>query len=142
MNKQTFGLSKRFGLFQMAALLACLFLLAMTISGCGNGRSKQENRLKTYGHDGYMGYSNSNPNLPNRYQYLNYNADGKFIEQVLKPISGIEHTQIYFNGTDLHVNVKANKALSDVQVEELRAKAQSVVQYNMPRYKVHVEAKR
>jgi hypothetical protein len=89
-----------------------------------------------------MGYSNSNPNLPNRYEYLNYNADGKFIEQVLQPISGIERTNIYFNGTDLHVNLNAENALSDAQVEQLRAKAQSVVQYNMPRYNVHVEAKR
>jgi hypothetical protein len=142
LDKQPFDLSKRSGLFQIAILAVSLIVLAMTFSGCGNGRSKQENRLKTYGHDGYMGYSNSNPNLPNRYQYLNYNADGNFIEQVLKPISGIEHTQIYFNGTDLHVNLKVNKALSDGQVEELRAKAQSVVQDNMPRYKVHVETKR
>jgi hypothetical protein len=119
-------------------LLAAALVIPLT--GCGN--SKQENRLRTYGHDGYMGYSNSNPNLPNRYQYLNYDADGKLIDQVLAPLSGIEHSQIYFNGTALHVTLKVNSSLSDVQTEQLRAKAQSVVQYNMPRYDVHVKVKR
>ncbi|OBZ15678.1 MULTISPECIES: hypothetical protein [Bacillales] len=140
MDKKPFDSSKRLRLSRFTISAACVALLAITLAGCGN--SKQENRLRTYGHDGYMGYSNSNPNLPNRYEYLNYNADGNFIEQVLQPISGIERTNIYFNGTDLHVNLNVNNALSDAQVEQLRAKAQSVVQHNMPRYNVHVEAKR
>ncbi|OMF29112.1 hypothetical protein BK133_18410 [Paenibacillus sp. FSL H8-0548] len=131
---------KPFNFMRLALTVVLAAALVLTFSGCG--RSEQENRLKTYGHDGYMGYSNSNPNLPNRYQYLNYNADGNFVEQVLRPLSGIEHTQIYFNGNDLHVNIKVNKSLSDEQAEKLLAEAQSVVQYNMPRYNVHVEAKK
>src|SRR4030095_5985094 len=112
----------RLSLSRFAITAVCVVALAITFSGCGN--SKQENRLKTYGHDGYMGYSNSNPNLPNRYEYLNYDADGNFIEQVLKPIAGIERTNIYFNGTALHVNLNVDDKLSDGQVEQLRAKAQ------------------
>jgi hypothetical protein len=140
LDKKPFDSGKRLSFSRLTIMATCIVALAITLSGCGN--SKQENRLKTYGHDGYMGYSNSNPNLPNRYEYLNYNADGNFIEQVLKPIPGIERTNIYFNGTDLHVNLNAKNDLSDGQVEQLRAKAQSVVQYNMPRYNVHVEVKR
>lgn len=121
------------------AAAVCVAALSLTLFGCGNN---EQDKLKTYGHDGYMGYSNSNPNLPNRHQYLNYNADGNFVEQVLEPIAEIERTQVYFNGTDLHVNIKVNRALSDGQLERLRAKAQSIVQYNMPRYNVHVEVKR
>jgi len=140
LDKKPFVSSIKISSRQLAVTAVCAVVLAITLSGCGN--SKQENRLRTYGHDGYMGYSNSNPNLPNRYETLNYNADGKFVEQVLGPIAGIESTRIYFNGTDLHVNIKANKKLTDGQIEQLRVKAQSVVQYNMPRYNVHVEAKR
>ncbi|WP_138756090.1 hypothetical protein [Paenibacillus sinopodophylli] len=117
----------------------CILTLAIALSACG---SNKQDQAKTYGNDGYMGYSNSNPNLPNRLQYLNYNADGNMIEQVLEPIAGIQKTRIYFNGTALHVNLDVDDSLSDGQVEQLRAKAQSVVQYNMPRYSVHVEAKR
>lgn len=138
MDKKLLDLKKRWGFMRFVVAAVCITALALTFSGCGG--NKQE--LRTYGHDGYMGYSNSNPNLPNRHQYLNYNADGNFVEQVLEPIADIQHTQVYFNGNDLHVNIKANKTLSDGQLERLRAKAQSVVQYNMPRYNVHVEVKR
>ncbi|WP_419876045.1 hypothetical protein [Candidatus Pristimantibacillus sp. PTI5] len=139
MHKKRFDFSRPLFICRISMMALCILLLAVTLSACGNG---EQDNLKTYGHDGYMGYSNSNPNLPNRHQYLNYNADGKMIEQVLEPIAGIEHTQIYFNGTDLHVNLDVDDSMSDGQIEQLRAKAQSVVQYNMPRYRVHVETKR
>ncbi|CAM4521322.1 hypothetical protein FHS16_006070 [Paenibacillus endophyticus] len=139
MEKKRTVLTDRLASYRISLMLLLVLLLAITLTACG---SSKQDKMKTYGHDGYMGYSNSNPNLPNRLQYLNYNADGDMIEQVLKPINGIEHTRIYFNGTDLHVNLDVASSLSDGQVEQLRAKAQSVVQHNMPRYNVHVEAKR
>lgn len=98
--------------------------------------------MKTYGQDGYMGYTNSNPNMPGRHMSLNYESDGNMVEQVLKPMSGIERTQVIFNGTAMHVNLKVNNNLSDTEVDKLRRKAQAVVQYNMPRYVVHVETKK
>lgn len=139
MQKKPFDLSRPLHLCRIFIMAVCVLVLAITLTACG---SNKQDKMKTYGHDGYMGYSNSNPNLPNRHQYLNYNADGNMIEQVLEPIAGIEHTQIYFNGTDLHVNLDVDSSLSDGQIEQLRAKAQSVVQHNMQRYSVHVEAKR
>ncbi|MGM0884476.1 MAG: hypothetical protein ACQEXQ_25985 [Bacillota bacterium] len=119
--------------------VAFLCFLALIAGGCGQTNYEH---TKTYSHDGYMGYSNSNPNLPGRYMSLNYEADGNMVEQVLKPINGIDRTQVYFNGTDMHVNLQMNKNLSDAEVKHLREKAQSVVQNNMPRYHVHVEIKR
>lgn len=121
----------------ISVALLCFF--ALIAGGCGQTNYEH---TKTYSHDGYMGYSNSNPNLPGRYMSLNYEADGNMVEQVLKPINGIERTQVYFNGTDMHVNLQVNKNLSDAEVEQLREKAQAVVQNNMPRYHVHVETKR
>lgn len=121
----------------ISVALLCFF--ALIAGGCGQTNYEH---TKTYSHDGYMGYSNSNPNLPGRYMSLNYEADGNMVEQVLKPINGIERTQVYFNGTDMHVNLQLNKNLSDAEVEQLREKAQAVVQNNMPRYHVHVETKR
>lgn len=119
--------------------VAFLCFFALIAGGCGQTNYEH---TKTYSHDGYMGYSNSNPNLPGRYMSLNYEADGNMVEQVLGPINGIERTQVYFNGTDMHVNLQVNKNLSDAEVEQLREKAQAVVQNNMPRYHVHVETKR
>jgi hypothetical protein len=119
--------------------VAFLCFIALIAGGCGQNDYEH---TKTYSHDGYMGYTNSNPNMPGRYMSLNYEADGNMVEQVLGPINGIERTQVYFNGTEMHVNLLVNKNLSDTEVEQLRVKAQSVVQYNMPRYHVHVETKR
>ena len=113
-------------------------MLAVTAAGCGN-REGRQNGVQTYGHDGYMGYSNSNPNLPGRNMSLTYEADGNMVEQVLAPIAGIEDTQVIFNGAAMHVNLRVNENLTDAQVRTLRNKAQAVVQYNMPRYIVHVE---
>ncbi|MDQ0116369.1 hypothetical protein [Paenibacillus harenae] len=124
---------------RIAFVMAAIAAIAVFAGGCGNQTS---DHMKTYGHDGYMGYTNTNPNLPNRFGTLNYNVDGNLIEQVLKPIDGIEQTQVIFNGTTVHVNLNVNNKMSDSEVAKLREKAQSVVQYNMPRYNVHVEARR
>lgn len=124
-----------------ALLTVIISLTAFVTGGCANGNQTSDH-MKTYGHDGYLGYSNSNPNMPNRFGTVNYTTDGNLIEQVLKPVKGIERTQIIFNGNTVHVNLDVDNKLSDSQMNRVREKAQSVVQYNMPRYKVHVEAKR
>ncbi|MBD2871590.1 hypothetical protein [Paenibacillus arenilitoris] len=121
----------------IAAFAVCLIVLLF--GGCANQSS---DRVKTYGHDGYMGLSNSNPNMPGRHMALNYESDGNLVEQVLRPLKGIKNTQIVFNGTDLHVNLKVDRSLSDTEVRKLRSKAQFIVQKNMPRYDVHVETAR
>lgn len=118
---------------------AFLCFLALIAGGCANNDYEH---TKTYSHDGYMGYTNSNPNMPGRYMSLNYEADGNMVKQVLEPIEGIERTQVIFNGTAMLVNLRVNKNLSDEEVEKIGMKAQSVVQYNMPRYHVRVEMKR
>ncbi|MFC4778989.1 hypothetical protein ACFO9Q_19520 [Paenibacillus sp. GCM10023252] len=121
---------RRFLLLGLALCTMC------ALCACGN---EGKDNKGTYGHDGYMGYSNSNPNLPNGRQFMDYRSDSKMVKQVLDPIPGIRDTQIYMNGTKLHVNLKVDRDLSDEQVEQLRRKAQSVVAYNMLRYEVHVE---
>jgi hypothetical protein len=119
-----------------AGLIGAALLLGAGCSGAEPGEAK------SYGHDGYMGYSNSNPNLMNRNTTLLYEKDTRLIEQVLEPVAGIRSTRVSFNGSELHVAIKADSKLTDAQVENLRARAQSIVQTNMPRYEVHVKASR
>ncbi|WP_424769114.1 hypothetical protein [Paenibacillus sp. sgz302251] len=120
-----------------------LFLMIVCISlltgGCGD---RDDDKVNTYGQDGYMGYSNSNPNLPGRHMALTYEKDGNMVKQVLEPLDGIERTQVVFKGADLYVNLRVNKKLSDSEVDHIRTKAQSIVQYNMPRYHVYVAIKK
>ncbi|GGG86717.1 hypothetical protein [Paenibacillus radicis (ex Gao et al. 2016)] len=118
---------------------AAFAVLALCLSGCASNPSTRQ--AKTYGHDGYMGYSNSNPNIPNNFSYLNYKSDGKFAGDVLKQLKddGVKSNQLYFNGEYLRVLLHVDSRLSDAEVDRLRQKAQNLVQYNMPRYKVTTE---
>lgn len=118
------------------SLIGAALLLGAGCSGAEPGESR------SYGHDGYMGYSNSNPSLMNRNTTLLYEKDTRMIEQVLEPVAGIRSTRVSFNGSELHVTVRADSDMTDAQLENLRARAQSIVQSNMPRYEVHVKASR
>ncbi|MCM3631595.1 hypothetical protein M3194_30320 [Paenibacillus glycanilyticus] len=118
-------------------------LIIGSLAGCAaNGHRTNDQKSETYGHDGYMGYSNSNPNLPNKLTFLNYDSDRKLIGQVLQPIEGIKNSRVSFNGEELNVRITANSKLTDAEVGALQAKAQQVVQYNMPRYHVNVKVTR
>ncbi|MFD0960689.1 hypothetical protein [Paenibacillus chungangensis] len=120
-------------------LIAVVLFAAIHFAGCSS-ESKQE--MKSYGHDGYMGFSNSNPNTVNRYSSLSYQKDVELIRQVLMPMQGISRTDIRFNGNNVHVTVVAKKSMNRKQMKRLEAKAKSIVQENMPLYDVHLTVAR
>ncbi|MDQ6420257.1 hypothetical protein RB620_12495 [Paenibacillus sp. LHD-117] len=130
------GIKRPLHKWMLTGLVGAAMLLG---SGCAGA---EPGEARSYGHDGYMGYSNSNPNLMNRNTTLLYEKDTRLIERVLEPVAGIRSTQVSFNGSELHVNLKADRDMTDAQLENLRARAQSIVQTNMPRYEVHVKASR
>ena len=117
-------------------------LTACAADGVNNGHRTNDQKSETYGHDGYMGYSNSNPNLPNNKTFLTYESDRKLINQVLQPIEGIKDSRVSFNGENLKVHITAAPNLTDAQLEALQTKVQQVLQFNMPRYHVKVKASR
>ncbi|SFF34495.1 hypothetical protein SAMN05216378_0009 [Paenibacillus catalpae] len=138
-------LRRKLRLIFMGFAIPALIIGSLTgcaADGVNNGHRTNDQKSETYGHDGYMGYSNSNPNMPNKLTFLNYDSDRKLINQVLQPIEGIKNSRVSFNGEDLNVRIKANPSLTDAEVEALQAKAQQVVQLNMPRYHVKVKASR
>lgn len=130
------GIKKSSHRWLLAGLIGAALLLG---AGCSRAEPGEAN---SYGHDGYMGYSNSNPSMMNRNTTLLYEKDTRMIEQVLEPVAGIRSTSVSFNGSELHVTLKADPDMTDAELEKLRARAQSIVQTNMPRYEVHVKASR
>lgn len=118
--------------------------LLLMLSACGNNNDGNNNnnsnnsmKTKSYGNDGYLGRSNSNPHLPNRNgSYLNYGEDGDFAEKKLKEIGGIAKMNITFQGPNIYVTLRPE---SGVDEAKLRHKALSVLRSNMPRYIVHVD---
>lgn len=116
------------------ALALCALLLAS--AGCANETPEER---RSYGHDGYMGLSNSNPNTINRHSTLSYGEDVRLIEQVLEPVEGIRDLRVSFNGSKVNVTVVPERGMDEVQAKRLRAEAQAIVQSNMPRYDIHVK---
>lgn len=108
--------------------------LLLLMSGCGQNAS---DRAKSYRNDGYMGLTNTNPNLLNRSGTL-YDQDMEMVGQLLKPIRGIENTAVGFNGDEMNVTLRVNRELTDKERKAMRAEAQSLLQSNFPRYDVHV----
>lgn len=114
-----------------------LFGTAIMLGGCAK---EAADKAQTYHNDGYLGYSNSNPNLLNRSGTL-YEKDIQFIGELLKPVKGIRKTEVGFNGDDANVTLRVNRGLSDADRDRIRAEAQSILQSNFPRYDVHVKVR-
>ncbi|WP_168123094.1 hypothetical protein [Paenibacillus sp. HB172176] len=121
--------------WQCIIAAVCLSLLFLLTTGCA-GESEQEKR--SYGQDGYMGLSNSNPNTINRHSTQSYSEDIAFVKQVLEPVEGIKKIQVGFNGSELNVLLTPEKGLSDANRDWIRDKAEQIVQHNLPDYHVHV----
>ncbi|BBH23159.1 hypothetical protein Back11_45040 [Paenibacillus baekrokdamisoli] len=120
-------------------LTALSVLAAISLSACGGNKDSTNNyNTNSYGNDGYLGLSNSNPHLPNRNgQFLNYDSDGKFAQQQLKKVDGIAKATMMFQGPNLYVTIKPKPGYDEAKV---RSKAISTLRYNMPRYTVHVNS--
>ncbi|QYR21568.1 hypothetical protein KZ483_00425 [Paenibacillus sp. sptzw28] len=122
-------------------LAALILLVPLALSACGVTRDSSNNmNAKSYGQDGYMGISNSNPRIPNRNgSFLNYGLDGEFVERKLKEVGGFEKYNLKFRGPNLYVTLTPAPGVDEVQ---LRETVFTVLSSNMPRYTVHVKTAR
>ncbi|GMK42443.1 hypothetical protein PCCS19_55030 [Paenibacillus sp. CCS19] len=109
-------------------------------AGCGGGSGKYDNKMRVqhYGHDGYMGLTNTNPSLPNSPHSLTIKNDVDFVDQKLRELKGIERSRTVVDGSRLTVTIDASPGLNAAEREQLKQKASAVVQQNMPRYEVDV----
>jgi len=120
------------------ATIALSITLVVALGACSKKNGGPT--AQSYGNDGYMGLSNSNPHLPNKNgSYLNYGEDSDFAKEKLEEIGGIASMNIVFQGINLYVTLKPKQGVDEAY---LRQKAISVLRYNMPRYIVHVDTKR
>ncbi|RJE86001.1 hypothetical protein D3P07_18075 [Paenibacillus sp. 1011MAR3C5] len=114
-----------------------LFGAAIMLGGCAREAS---DKAQTYHNDGYLGYTNTNPNLLNRSGTL-YEKDIQFMGELLEPLKGIRKTEVAFNGDDANVTLRVERGLSDAERNRIRAEAQNILQSNFPRYDVHVKVR-
>lgn len=112
-----------------------LFGAILLLGGCAKDASY---KARTYRNDGYLGYSNTNPNLLNRSGTL-YEKDIAFMGQLLEPVKGIRKTEVGFNGHNANVTVHVHKGMAAGDKNRIRTEAQTILQSNFPRYDVHVK---
>lgn len=117
------------------AAVAAIVLFAV-LAGCGTtGQTQNSDR---YGDDGYMGISNSNPNLQTSPTYHTYNKDVKLMTQTLERIDGIEDARIMMDGNRAHVEIRVAQNLSESDAVYVQQQAISSLRSMMPRYKIEV----
>ncbi|MFD0713155.1 hypothetical protein [Paenibacillus sp. GCM10027626] len=132
-------MSTKFALCSARALVAALAVMLLITTGACSGRDKGM-AAKSYGRDGYLGLSNSNPHLPNKHgNYLNYGSDGDFVIEKMKEINGVSDVNVMFQGVELYVTLTAQKGYDK---QYLHQEALASLQKNMPRYNAHVEVTR
>lgn len=109
-------------------------------AGCGGGSGKYDSKMRVqhYGHDGYMGLTNTNPSLPNSPHSLTIKNDTDFVDQKLREVKGINRSRTVIDGARLTVTIDADRSLNASERSQLKQKATAVVQQNMPRYEVVV----
>lgn len=119
-------------------------LLAILLAAAGCSQTDQNtSRPDVYGNDGYMGLSNSNPNLPRTGSAWSYRKDEAFAEELLRPLAGIKRIRIVRTaGAGMHVHLVIDAALSREEADRLTEQAGAVLRDNFPRYRVTVGTSR
>jgi len=118
-----------------------LLAAAIAATGCGNADRDADDPTDYYGNDGYMGTSNTNPNLPLTGTAWSYRRDNAFASQLLRGMKGIRDIRITrTGGSQMHVHLKIDKSLSREEAAQLAARAEAVLKENFPRYRVTVDA--
>jgi len=131
------GGRRRPGLLVRAGAVPAL-ALAIALGGCG-GESPDNDRARSYGHDGYLGLSNSNPNVFNRHTYWNYGSDAALVRQTLSGVEGVRTVRVMFNPPWLEVRVRTEPGLTAEEKAAVIAQAQAITEANFAyRYRVKV----
>ncbi|MBD2845603.1 hypothetical protein IDH44_10410 [Paenibacillus sp. IB182496] len=121
-------------------LIAACVALVLLLSGCG-GAEHQGGR-DTYGNDGYMGLSNSNPSLPTNPYAFNYERDIAFMKEKLSAFPDIAGLRFVMHDPDVYVHIRPADRLTETQIGRLADETGALLQHNMPRYRIHIRMAR
>ena len=116
---------------------SALAFLLIVAAGCG-GQSVARN-TKSYDYDGYLGMTNTNPNLPTSPTYHNYAVDTNMMRRAVASIGEIRNMRIHIRGANAKVTVYVRKGLPPEQVARIRDEVVSALQQAVPRYTFTVQ---
>ena len=123
-----------------AWLAARALLLLLLAAACGensgpNGSGSRSN-ANAYDNDGYLGITNTNPNLQTGPSYHTYQVDTDMMRQAVGKIAGVRHVRIVTNGANASVELTVDRNAADP--ERIREEALKALQHEVPRYNFKV----
>ncbi|MDF2815282.1 MAG: hypothetical protein K0Q81_1482 [Paenibacillus sp.] len=121
------------------AALSLIVAAVFAAEGCANSATDQ---TKTYKEDGYMGMSNSNPNLPINPTYHGYQQDSNMMKDALSKISGIRDSRINLNGSHATIKLFLPKDATDADMARIKQEAEIELTKAAPRYQYYVKMAR
>lgn len=127
--------------YKSLRLVAAALLPVLLAAACGTAGGGTT-RMKSYGNDGYLGITNTNPNLQTGPSYHTYQVDTDMMRGAVVPIPGVRKVRITTHGTNATVRITAPQGASDGELERIQSEALQALQHAVPRYdfKVTVRA--
>lgn len=120
-------------------LLPMLFIL-FAAAACGANNGAQNQEVKSYDADGYLGLSNSNPNLQTSPTYHTYQEDIDLMRNTLRRFAEVRRSNIVINGPMVYVTLKVDGDLPSSKVLDVEDRARKQLSRMMPRYTIKVMA--
>jgi hypothetical protein len=127
-------------MYRTSKLIVLTTAAALFISACGN-QEEPQSRSQSYDNDGYLGFTNTNPNLHTSPTYHNQSEDTEMIERAVGALKFVKKSKVVYYGPNAYVTLQVQKGLSEKQKSELRADAYEMIQLNLPRYIVTLKLK-
>lgn len=112
--------------------LSCLLLLITLFFGC----TAQEN---SYEQDGYLGMTNTFPNLNTNAGHHNYRVDSELMKSILQNNHKISDSSILINGANAYIRIKISSTLSKAEQEKLADDVIQELSFQVPRYQYFLE---
>jgi hypothetical protein len=115
-------------------------ICSLTIAaGCANkGANNNGVKAQSYRDDGYLGITNSHPDIPGHHMMSDYNADNELMAQSIKNLPGVAGSNVIFNGAEAYVTIKLTPGLQAREIPTVEQQVATVLRFNFPRYTIHV----
>ncbi|PYI52690.1 hypothetical protein [Paenibacillus flagellatus] len=112
--------------------IAAALLPVLLAAACGGGDAKP--KADAYDNDGYLGMTNTNPNLQTGPSYHTYQVDSDMMRNAVASIAGVRNVRVNTNGTNATVRLTVDRGTSDGDKDRIRQEALQALQHAVPRY--------
>lgn len=116
--------------------VSLLMIIILLVSGCASNWNKT--KMQSYSNDGFMGLSNSNPNLVTSPGYHTYSKDYRLMQDTLRRIPGIKKYWMNIEGGQVNVKLTLKDGLTSEQINNIYNQANRELSLMMPRYRIHL----